>query len=202
MNRSKKYSDVAHMMGDILGSDDEGFASELADQLKQTQIVRLLATMRNQKGVTQNEIADNLMCRQARVSKLEHGIDDDISIRTLRAYAKACEYNIELMFRTKNSTMVDDIKHYAFCIKRCFEQLTQLAKQDEVVAKGVADFHVEALFNLVNIVKESEERLPARYEKSFEPQIRVEFDDDPDFCDHSGETNKIESSRLEKEFRE
>jgi len=89
--------------------DDPGFAEDLADQIQQRQLVRKLATMRNAKGISQAEMAQHLGCGQSRISKLENGYDADLTLRDLKAYAKALDCDLQILLRSTNSMMVGEL---------------------------------------------------------------------------------------------
>jgi transcriptional regulator with XRE-family HTH domain len=152
--KQPRFDNVVDLVRDSV-SDDPNLADELSDQISKRQLVRRLANLRNIKGISQDEIAEHLDCRQPRISKLENGLDSDVSMADLQAYAKALDCELGIVFRSRKLTIVDEVKRHAVCIKHCFDKLNKLAEQDEKVAKGVADFHVEALLNLVKIVKDS-----------------------------------------------
>jgi transcriptional regulator with XRE-family HTH domain len=170
----KDYDSVLDLVKDSLPEDAE-FAAELQDQVSERRLVRQLADLRNQNDVSQEDVANILGCTQSRVSKIENGLDKSISVEELGAYAKALDCDLELIFRGHCCTLVDEIKYHAFCIRNCFDKMTELASRDEEVAQGVADFHVEALFNLANIVRRSHGRLPKSKQHGLRLQV---FDKD------------------------
>lgn len=69
----------------MFDSDEEKKA--LADFVKRRRIVSKLAAIRVAKGVKQADIADKLGCGQSAVSKLEAGVDADLTLAHLEAYA-------------------------------------------------------------------------------------------------------------------
>jgi len=66
-------------------------------------------------------------------------------------------------------TLVDEVKFLAFRMKKCFDRMSEFAHKDDDVATGVAAFHIEALFNLVDVVTKSAKRLP----KSRRPHLQL-----------------------------
>lgn len=156
--KNRKYGSVADMIRDVLPEDKE-LTHELSEQMKKRHFVRRLANLRNSKDISQDDVAQQIGCGQSRVSKLENGFDADLSIGDLQGYAKALECELGIVLRSRKMTIVDEVKLHAGCIKHCFDRLNELAEKDEIVAKGVAEFHVEALLNLVNIVKNSSTNL-------------------------------------------
>ncbi|MBS0265136.1 MAG: transcriptional regulator [Planctomycetes bacterium] len=161
MNTKKtaaKFASVADMIRDSL-PDDPGLADELGEQIAQRQLVRRLANLRNANNVTQGQVAQHLQCAQSRISKLENGVDADVTMADLQAYAKAAGFDLEIVFRSQKITLFDEVKRQALNIQRCFEKLNELAANDEKIAKGVASFHLEALLNLFSIASRSSSRL-------------------------------------------
>ena len=158
MVKQEKYSNVMDLMSDVF-SDDDSFCDELANQIHQRQLVRKLARLRNQKKVPQSEIADALGCKQSRISKLENGFDKDVSIDDLAGYCRALDCELHVILRNSKTSIVDQIKEYAFGIKDCLKRLCSIAKKDDKISSGVAQFHVEAIMNLVQIVADSANEL-------------------------------------------
>lgn len=66
-------------------------------------------------------------------------------------------------------TLVDEVKFLVFRIKSALTEWPTLARKDDDVAVGVAAFHIESLFNLVNVVTKSAKRLP----KSRRPHLQL-----------------------------
>lgn len=174
--KQRRFSNVVDMVRDAV-SDDTELADELSEQISKRQIVRRLANLRNLKGISQEQIAENLDCGQSRISKLENGLDADVAIAELQAYAQALDCELSIVFRSRKLTIVDEVKRHAMCIKYCFDKLNELAEKDERVAKGVAEFHVEALLNLVNIVQDSATNLNVKRSDGESLHIPLQFQD-------------------------
>ena len=170
MAKNKRYQNVSDLMADVLPEDPD-FADELKEQINKRRLVRGLATFRNIKDVSQADVAKIAKCGQSRISKLENGFDSDLSIGDLEAYAEALGCNVQVELRDRDFTIVDEVKLHAFRMKRCFDRMAELAKKDDVVAQGVANFFAEAIPNLVSIVMKSAENLPKQ--KSRRIQLNV-----------------------------
>ena len=152
MNKAKKtgFSSVADLAR-VAFEDDADLAAELESELSSRQVVRALFAMRSARGVSQAEIASQLECSQSRVSKIENGVDADLSIGELEAYAKALDCDVMLTFQKRHSTAVDRVKQHAFAIKRELDGLAKMAGRDSKLGKGIAAFFGEALFNVVRL---------------------------------------------------
>jgi len=168
MAKNKRYSTVSDLMADVL-PDDATFVDELQEQIDRRRLVRGLASLRNAKKVSQEEIAKVADCGQSRISKIENGYDSDVKIGDLEAYANALDCDIQVVLRSRDMTLVDEVKFLAFRMKKCFDRMSELAHKDDDVATGVAAFHIEALFNLVDVVTKSAKRLP----KSRRPHLQL-----------------------------
>ncbi|MCH7725758.1 MAG: helix-turn-helix transcriptional regulator [Planctomycetes bacterium] len=162
MAENKRYNKVSDMMTDVLGDEDPGFVEELKTQIQRRKLVRGLSSLRNMKGISQKEVADAAGCAQSRISKMENGCDEQVRLGDIEAYAKALGCEVEVVLRSNDFTIVEEVKYLAFRIERCFNKLVTLVKSDEDVAQGVAEFHVEALLNLAHLVLKSQKRLPKR----------------------------------------
>ena len=79
--------------------------------------------MRLANEITQSRIAEELNCGQSRISKIEIGDDDTLSLREIEAYAKVLNCEVEIRFSKRGSTAVDRIKGHAMAMKREMENL-------------------------------------------------------------------------------
>jgi len=188
----KRYKSVSELMANI-HSDDPHFVDDLKNQMNCRQIVRGLATLRNSKNITQEEIAKKMECAQSRVSKIENGLDDDLRMSDIAAYLKVLDYTAEINLLPSDMTIVDEIKYYACRMKQSFDKLTHLANKDDTIQKGVAKFHIEALVNLIELVRSSAGKLPKS--KNPMPKIRLSFIDE----EIMQQTKKLTTSSCESE---
>jgi hypothetical protein len=69
---------------------------------------------------------------------------------------------VETRLGQKDSTIVNKIKYHALAIKGLLAELVKLAQMDKQIAAGVAGFHGEAFFNLIQILRDSANELPRR----------------------------------------
>ena len=177
MNTGKKtgFSSVADL-AKVAFEDEPALVEELEAELSARQVVRALFAMRSARGVSQAEIASQLKCSQSRVSKIENGVDADLSVGELEAYAKALDCDVVLTFQKRHTTAADRVKQHAFAIKRELDDLARLAGDDSTLRKGVASFFGEAFFNIVRMISESAKSLPVTNEDS--PHVRVSMDPD------------------------
>ena len=175
MNKAKKtgFNSVADLARNAF-KDDASLVGELEEELASRQVVRALFAMRSARNVSQAEIAAQLKCTQSRVSKIENGIDADLSVGELEAYARVLDCDVVLTFQKRHSTSVDRVKQHAFAIKRELDQLARMAGEDSTLQKGVASFFGEAFFNIVRMISESAKSLPELNDDS--PHVRVSME--------------------------
>ena len=146
-------------------------------------------------------MAKRLRCSQSRVFKLESGVDDDLRFGDLKKYLCALGVDVSVIISRSDSRLVDLIKFHAFSIRRMLAKLCDLAKKDPEVGKGVQQFHVEALFNLVKLVVDSAKNI-LDFPLSFPPLLETDDSDDTGNgdstdCDVSmGEKREIESESV------
>lgn len=167
------------MVRDIL-PDDKELAAGVEDQIKKRRLTDQLAVIRNFKGITQDQVATELSCTQGRISKLESGHDEDVTVGELTAYAKLAECNLAIVFENQHISLAEKIKHHAMCIKQCFAEMHELVQADQTIGAGVAAFHLEALINLVNIVGDASVKLH-RHREAAEPKVTLKLQE---LCDN------------------
>ena len=86
METQKNYSKVSELL------QGEGASPELIaryrDRANQARLLKHLILLRHKRGKTQAEISRVLDCTQSRVSKIEAGGDDDLTIGYLKKYVE------------------------------------------------------------------------------------------------------------------
>jgi transcriptional regulator with XRE-family HTH domain len=163
----KTYENMADLVRDASG--DKATGDELAKGLHERAIVHFLFGMRSAKGVSQVEMAKRLGCSQSRISKLENGLDDELTIGDFRHYIRSLDHDVMFVIRKQPWTLVEQIKYHASTIHNCLKKMVSLAQRDPAIVNGVSHFHVEAFYNLSKIVVESASRIPQTAECA--PQI-------------------------------
>jgi transcriptional regulator with XRE-family HTH domain len=175
MSKAKKtgFSSVADLARNAFNEDTD-LVEELDAELSSRQVVRALFAMRSARNVSQAEIAAQLKCTQSRVSKIENGVDADLSVGELEAYARTLDCDLVLTFQKRHSTSVDRVKQHAFAIKRELDQLARMAGDDSTLRQGIASFFGEAFFNIVRMISESAKSLPHLSDDA--PHVRVNLE--------------------------
>jgi transcriptional regulator with XRE-family HTH domain len=181
----------------VSGIADEDFVDELNSILSERSILKSLIAARIANGTSQKDIADKLNCSQSRVSKLERGRDRDLRLEELAAYGEVTDHEFEIVGLPKGSTPVDRVKTFAFCIHRELRFMAALAKDDQKIAKGVAEFFGEALLNMVSLLNDAGKSLSDR------PLITMQLDADKaettDFTEAETKMRKRVSKRASRE---
>ena len=149
----KTYKTVSDLIKNI--SEDENFKKEAINKIEKNKLAKFLFFLRCEHRLTQKELADKLGCSQARISKIESSDDDELSMKDFLDYGKVLGLQLEVGFRDKNVKFADMVKFHAFRIQYYLQKLAGLAKEDEQIKKGVADFHLEALLNVNKIILDS-----------------------------------------------
>lgn len=167
----------AEFLEDMFDSPEE--KQELKEFLKQRLVVSKLAAIRVAKGVTQVELATQLNCGQSAVSKLEAGVDADVSLSHLHAYAKATGSEVTILMSDRGKTLADQIKMHALSIRQVFLKLVELAHSDDEIAKGVAKLHMQAFENINRMLAETAGKLPPCAENG-RPYVQVTSSEDVD----------------------
>jgi transcriptional regulator with XRE-family HTH domain len=171
----RKYRSVAHLM-DGEGVS-EGIRSAIKKNLAQTSVVTQLAKLRHAAGITQEDMGKRLNLGQSAISKLESGLDDELTLGQISGYIKATGERIGLCFG-KPLSHEQAIKMHAFGLKAHLEALAALANEDEKMQTAVNAFFGEAFFNFLSIFAVCKQQLPVG-ESDFELTMQVVRDEPP-----------------------
>lgn len=156
---TKQYKDVAEMIRDATG--DNEVAKELEHNIKQRTIIKQLMAMRAVKGMTQGEVAEKMGCTQSRVSKLERGTDNDLRLSDLRDYLNAIDHNMMLVFVSRNTSLLAQVKWHVSMIKSGLHKLLGLANGDEAINRGVVRAYVETMSDILKMLISTTRKLPS-----------------------------------------
>lgn len=155
---TQSFNSVSEMMEGV--TDDTQFREAVKKRIRSRQIVKTLVAMRVSKGVSQLEVAKELGSSQSRVSKLEAGEDENLTFKELRAYLKALNQEVELVFAPRGLTLYERVKYYAFKMRDSIVEMVRLAKNDDQIVQGVAHAHVEILLNVARMLRQTSQQLP------------------------------------------
>jgi len=154
---------------------DSGAQKELlhaVEDVRHQQVTNALAKMRVTKGLTQKQLADSIGCTQGRISKLETGRDEDLTLKDVLDYARATETGLQIGIGSQ-PTLVKAIKYHVFALKRHLDELIELANgDDDGITKGIEDFLDEVVFNVALRLGQCLKSLP-KPKTSDAPEIEV-----------------------------
>lgn len=131
----------------------------MAKRTAQNRISTLLAAVRAQAGMTQQELAAEMSCTQGRISKIERMPDRDITIGVIQDYARATMNRITL-FCGKPENHVEAVKNHAFSIRKHLKALANIAEKHDELEPHIQGFFGEAFFNILDILTECQGSLP------------------------------------------
>ena len=159
-SKQNKYNSVSEMLRDCDETDAVGI-EEFEETVKSRKLVKELSAIRVKKGISQEEMALRLECSQSRISKLENGFDDDLTIGFVRSYMLALGFELMIGAKPESWTLVDEIKAFHNCITRKFEQLSELVGDDHSIAAEIANFYFESVYNFNATFIKNLEKLPS-----------------------------------------
>ena len=163
---AKRFNSVMEML------DDAGVSKRFRDSLEETiesrPLAKHLSIMRNVAGLTQEEMAAHLGCRQARISKIENSPDEALRLRDVMAYTEAVGCELEINIVDPDETVADQVKRHVFAIRDLLDYLAELAKKDDDINEGVLDFFWESLFTQFRFFQETYAKVPNAARKTQE----------------------------------
>jgi transcriptional regulator with XRE-family HTH domain len=158
MANERLYTSVSDLVRDM--APDSSFQMEFEEHRSARMLVKQMVAMRAIKGLSQHDIAEKLACTQSRVSKLENSLDNDMRLGDFRGYAEAIDCEAFIGVVPRGITPVDKVKGHVFAIKKHTDDLAKLARTDDKIAAGVAQFFIELVMNFGSLVGDSVRRLP------------------------------------------
>ncbi len=84
--RFRSFSTVADMVRSV--SENKEKAEETARAIEERSIINFLVGLRTAQELSQSDIASKMKCTQSKVSKLESGIDDNLTLGDFHAYTR------------------------------------------------------------------------------------------------------------------
>ena len=101
----KRYADVATMIEELSG--DQQFTEAFNEYTAGRRLIKSLVMLRSAMGVSQADVAKVLGVTQSRISKIEHGVDDNLRLGELAAYARALDMDIAVVLKKRSRTIVN-----------------------------------------------------------------------------------------------
>ncbi|MBL4883694.1 MAG: helix-turn-helix transcriptional regulator [Planctomycetaceae bacterium] len=134
---------------------DEELSSAVNERIYSRQLISRLIVMRAKANVSQQDIADAMGCSQSRVSKLERGIDDNITVGDLGIYLRCCQHKCDWSFKPEDATIMDDIRQHAFTMANLLRSISSLCEGDSCMEKHAVSTHFETLLNMNRLIIDS-----------------------------------------------
>jgi transcriptional regulator with XRE-family HTH domain len=153
----RRYSSVSGLLAGekICGKVQKEVASRGAEK----KIATLLAALRAQAGLTQQELAKKIGRTQGSISKIENTPDRDITLGILQDYSRATGDRVSLTCG-KPMNHVEQVKNHAFSMRRHLEALANIAQKHDELQPHIQGFFGEAFFNILSILAECQDRMP------------------------------------------
>jgi transcriptional regulator with XRE-family HTH domain len=156
----------------------EGVAKEIQDAVadleRETQLTKQLATIRAAAGLTQEQMAEKLGFSQSCISKWESGRDEDLDIKTIRAYSEVTGQRMGILIG-KPLNHVEAIKLHVAAFQKRLLSLAALANQDQELESEINKFFAEACLNIFGILARCQQELPAN---SSGVEVRIQMIDE------------------------
>lgn len=90
---TEKMRNTQELLNDLV-KDTPTLAKKMHDSRKSNRLICDLIRLRAASGLTQTAMAEKMGCGQSRISKLEHGTDEDITLGELDAYLRALDKHL------------------------------------------------------------------------------------------------------------
>lgn len=174
--KPKKYDSVAEMLNDV--SEDQKFAEDVTRRLEQREVIKQLIALRCKENKSQGDIAKHMSCSQSKISKLESGTDEELSIGDLAMYLDALGKSTRIVVLDKNCTAADEVKYHTHSIQRILGEVTELAQGSDI--KGVVGLIRELALTIGRTIRNTAAQLCLPSRISVGPQVAIDVEDNPD----------------------
>lgn len=146
----RRYATVDEFLKGEMPVDIADGVRKLADE---TRLTRILAALRVKAGFTQETMGEKMVPSrtQGTISKLESGLDEDLTLSDIREYSRILNERIGFAFGP-SLNHVEAIKGHALSMKNHMIALAKLAHLDEEMGKDIQAFFGEAFFNILTIL--------------------------------------------------
>jgi transcriptional regulator with XRE-family HTH domain len=165
---TRRYASVAALMG------GEGVPDEIREAVseleKETHLTAQLTRMRIQAGLTQEEMAEAVGCTQGCVSKWESGRDEDLDIKTIRAYTKATGQRVGVLIG-QPLNHAEAIKIHVAGIQKRLLALAKLSHANGELQAEINNFFGEFCLNIFSVMADASEVLP----KNGDVEVRIQL---------------------------
>ncbi len=157
---STKFNSTAEAAGHLAGKPE--IAQKVQNEIDRSAIVNMLLSMRVNKGITQEQVADSMKCDPSKISRIESGNDAQLKWLDIAGYARALNVQMSILFDDESLPAAARIKQCVFNIDEDLQRLAHIVQQfdgDDQVANKISRFYQEVLFNFVKRFSDNQERL-------------------------------------------
>ncbi len=132
------YLSLGDMLLDLAGAD---LADRFLEWRKKTSLARRLFRIRNQIGLSEEEVAERLGWSKKRVENFERKEMRQINFEDFGNYTQAIDIGVGLLFyRGEDSPIVARIKHHVNETQKLLNALVEQAEGDEKISKEMEKF--------------------------------------------------------------
>ena len=155
---SRQFKSVSELVRTI---SDSAVTAELVEKkIAERAIVSQLIAMRLKRDLSQGDIAKEMGCTQSRVSKLENGLDKNLTFADIEAYLKALQMQMGVMFYEEGHTLMERVKMHAFRIVSGLQEIASLSNGDQSMEQAAVLAHMETMMNMARLIGESGATIP------------------------------------------
>lgn len=156
---SGQFGSVAEMLKSV--ARDSELVEEFETYRRERQLVSFLASSRNAKGMSQEDVATKMGCSQSAVSKLESGVDAELKLDEVDRYMDALGLKATVVATPKNVTSHDNVKALSKALEASLRELKDSAATADPLEHAAVAAQYETLNKLVQLIGESINSLPA-----------------------------------------
>ncbi len=132
----------------------------VAERFGAMEIVRSLIQMRAEAGLSQAELAKRMGCTQSRISKIEHSLDEDLSIGDLNRYIRATGHWSVLTIANAEQTLAGMARHHILLADSLLKKIVEIAGNPQKKQKQTDTLSLELVSNLLQTLEQATEKIP------------------------------------------
>ncbi len=133
-------------------AEDQTIQQDVERLEQRSRIVTALVQMRVAKGISQKDVALAMGCDPSKVSRIESGYDDGLTVRDIAKYLSALKATMHILMEDTDAPAAAKIKQHVFAIHRHLESLADLARSvdgDQSIVSKIHEFYGQVLLNFL-----------------------------------------------------
>lgn len=157
------YNTVDDLVQDILGP---AAVAGMRQHEESTKIIHTLASLRNDKHLSQRQLAKLAGWSPSKMNRFEASADRALAVGDILDYTKALNVAINLTLSDNDLPAAAKIKHHVLNIKDLLDTLAVIAAKqndDPGIVNKIHQFYGEVLFNFSLKFADSHQRLPPAF---------------------------------------